>query len=500
MRRIDSRLGAVGALGLFLTSIAARTQVPSPEALLSMVHEQSKQLEPIERAEVLNELSIAATGVNRKASGEWAVEMYDLATNRMNRPEKWEQMTCAAQRKNALTVLSFTDPAGAAQRFFDLEPSAGHLPDEDPRVDLSRHLFVRLWEKDAQPSLPLIRRLSDFTAKTGEYPYAAMGTLIPEVARVNRREARTLFAEAVRHMRDEPRIHRTLGAYVNFLRGSWPTAARKQRREAVKAGVLRVEQTVHDGERTGGRFYFEYYASRDRVRLEGEAIARIYELLPFVDEADAMLGKQLRDRYPRLKDLEVGPVDKIPWRAGVFAAPGRDTPELVQRAFDRHHLMFLKAWAQEDANRAAAIALAVKDQTVRETALALVLPSYARVNQSQAEAWQAELARYATQSGPSLEFLVALSEADFRSGYAEDARRLARQAWKRGVTQLNGKTGVESLGELQKLEDICGHYWFGDESWYAEMSRIPDAAARLKLLASYTRGAVRSRDGYQEPT
>jgi hypothetical protein len=253
--------------------VALSLVVPSPDVLLSIVHDQAAKVAVSERVDLLYELAIAATGVSRKTSADWSMEMYDLATNGMS----GEPMNRAAQRKNALTVLSFSDPEGAAKRFFELEPSPGHLPDEDPRVDLSRHLFPRLWAKEGLRSLPLIRRMASFTASSGEYPYAAMALLLPQIAQVDLPSARALFTEAVQHMPSEHRIHRTQDTYIRFLRAGWPVASQRQRLDAVRAGVLGAEQAVSD------HMYFEYYLPEGTVKLESDVDARIYELLPFAD-------------------------------------------------------------------------------------------------------------------------------------------------------------------------------------------------------------------------
>jgi hypothetical protein len=111
----------------FIVALSAQS-LPNPDALLHEIHAESQNLTPAERVEVLHQLSIAATAMDPKISAAWAIEMYDLATARLTGAQKWGQMNRAAQRKNALTVLSFSDTDAAAARFFELEPSPGHLP------------------------------------------------------------------------------------------------------------------------------------------------------------------------------------------------------------------------------------------------------------------------------------------------------------------------------------------------------------------------------------
>lgn len=70
--------------------------VPTPQSLLSIVHAQIAVLDPAEQADVLYDLAIAATGVDSRTSAQWAIEMYDVATNRMTGTQKWQQMNRAA--------------------------------------------------------------------------------------------------------------------------------------------------------------------------------------------------------------------------------------------------------------------------------------------------------------------------------------------------------------------------------------------------------------------
>jgi hypothetical protein len=505
--RITSQMGlalpfliiANVALGFFVGP--PQTPIPSPQSLLASLHAQAAMLAPSDRVDLLAELSIAATGANPKLSAEWSIEMYDCASSTMPNGQNWEQMTRAAQRKNALTILSFSDPDAAAERFTQLEPSPAHRPLEDPRVDLSRHLFPRLWARDGLRSLPAIRRLASFTAESGEYPYAAMATLLPQIAPVDRSTARALFTEAVRRMPGKIRVHRTQDVYIRFLRAGWPIASRRERLEAIHAGVSAAEQSLHDFEiAPGAHSYFEYYLPQDTVRLDSEADARIYELLPFVDDVDRALGGKLRERYPHLQGLALPLRETAPWRAAAFAGPGRNTPELVERAFERHNIRFAETWAQQDARRAATIALSAKDVDLKWITLARVLPWYAKVDSAQAETWRLEMERNAQQSNANLDFLVALIRDDFLMGYPAEARKLAWLAWKQALPHLTAATGDQDLSSVQELEDVCGQFWFGDAAWYAETEAIENPATRLMLLARYARGALRNNAGYQEPS
>jgi hypothetical protein len=147
-------------------------------------------------------------------------------------------------------------------------------------------------------------------------------------------------------------LHRTQDVCIRFLRAAWPIAGRHQRLAAVRAGLPGAQNSPL----AAGRMYFQYFLPETTVHLDTELDARIYELLPFADEASPALGQTLRRRYPHLQGLPVLPRATAPWRAAVVTSPGRDTPELVQRAFERSVARFITTWAQTDPRRAAKIA------------------------------------------------------------------------------------------------------------------------------------------------
>jgi len=227
---------------------------------------------------------------------------------------------------------------------------------------------------------------------------------------------------------------------MRFLRAAWPIASRRQRLAAVRAGLAGASTTL-----STGRMYFEYFLPDTTVHLDSELDARIYELLPFADEADPVLGQTLRRRYPHLQNLPVLPRDSAPWRAAaVVTLPERDTPELVQRALERSIARFITTWAQTDPRRAAKIAFSPTDP--------------------------AEQIR-----------------SEFKLGHSGEAQKLLWQAWKNPESR-------------EELEDICGQYAYGDPAWYAATDAIQNPVTRLTLLAKYARGALRSSPAYEEPS
>jgi hypothetical protein len=196
---------------LFAVTYQMRAQEITAETFIGNLHREAQEQPVHDRLILLYDLAIAATGVDSALSAEWSLEMYDLATKDAPHEQPWQQMNQAAGRKNALTILSLTDPERAAQHFLELEPSPGHQPNEDPRIDLARHLFPRLWAKQGEKSLPTILRFADFTSLTGQYPYVAVGHILPGLAKVDRAAAHSLCLAAIHRFGEERGIWRTPG-------------------------------------------------------------------------------------------------------------------------------------------------------------------------------------------------------------------------------------------------------------------------------------------------
>jgi hypothetical protein len=182
------------------------------------------------------------------------------------------------------------------------------------------------------------------------------------------------------------------------------------------------------------------------------------------------------------------------WRSSVVATPGRDRPELIQTAFEKSRLFFLKRWALEDSQRAIGIAATAKDEDRRRAGLAIVLPLYAKIDAQGAEQWRLQLERDAHVS-KQLPFLVSMAKAEFMLGHSDDAQSIARRAWELG-TSIQGDEGLD---ELRELSDICGHFWYGDSAWYSAMIALKEPSMRLTALSEYVRGAMRNRASFREP-
>ncbi|HEY3742921.1 MAG TPA: hypothetical protein VGL53_23905 [Bryobacteraceae bacterium] len=488
----------------FILCAPADAGTISPESLLANLHRESQTQLPYNRVTLLYDLTIAETGIDPATSAAWSLEMYDLATHAPHELH-WQQMNQAAGRKNALTVLSLTYPELAARHFLELEPSIAHQPYEDPRIDLARHLFPRLWDSQGQRSLSTILQFADFTSRGGQYPYIAIGHILPRLAKIDPSSAHSVWLDVVHRLDGERGIWRTPDDYMEFLRECWPVMSNDDRRLAVEAALAAIARGTDEPR---AHQYAEYYLAERIVRLDSELLARVYDLLPFVDQVNPAWGHQLRQQHPTLANLPVPAVERAPWRSGVFAAPGRDNPDRIEAAFERHHLIFLRQWAADDPQRAAELAQKTKDPTRRNIALALVLPSYATIDRPQAETWRRQLNASipVAKTTDELHFLVALTRANFALGHTKDGEQTTETALRLGEQLTSARDRklpvyiADGADDLHDLADCYGEYRPTHLAQFVRrQSKNSDPELRLFLLTATARGASRHRPHYQEP-
>jgi hypothetical protein len=99
-----------------------------------------------------------------------------------------------------------------------------------------------------------------------------------------------------------------------------------------------------------------------------------------------------------------------------------------------------------------------------------------------------------------------LIKADFQLGHVDEAKKLAWSDWNQLLPRLaadRADIDPQQVKQLEarawSLEDIWGQYWFGDPHWFAQFDAVSSGRVRLRLLASYARGALRNSATYQEP-
>jgi hypothetical protein len=480
-------LGVRRALtGLIAVCCLAQTQTVSPDSLLAALHRELQQRPLRDRLTLLWDL---ATSVDPAISAEWSLEMWQLI---QRGPRDMHGMA-----KNALTILSLTDPERAAEHYLELEPSPLHQPNEDPRIDCARHLFPRLWAKEGIKALPAILQFADHTSRDGQYPYVAIGHILPSLVKADRAAAHSLTLAAIHRLVEERGIWRTPDDYLKFLRESWPAIAAEDRRPAVEAALAVVPRNIEDKAKSRARYlwYAEYYLPEGTVRFDSEEVMRVYDLLPFVDRLDAEWGRNLRHRYPALATAPIPRIDVEPWRSGVLANPGPNLSTRVEAAFERHHLMFLAQWAKQDPKRAMALAQATTDPARRREAIALVLSAYAKVDPEQAKALGRDLiaAAQTARTIPDMDFLVALARARFAAGSVEDGERMVEQAISIGKPSADGDQA------LHDIADVYGEFRPGNVGPLAAKFENLETSRRLFILAGAAPGAMRRRPGYQEP-
>ena len=108
---------------------------------------------------------------------------------------------------------------GRAIELFKQQTVPSENASEDTRTFSALALFPALWRREGKDSIITMENMAAWLGSTGAYPYAAVGKVIPEIAKTDRLLARKFFLEAVGYFGIEKKFSDSNRAYVDFLVG-----------------------------------------------------------------------------------------------------------------------------------------------------------------------------------------------------------------------------------------------------------------------------------------
>jgi hypothetical protein len=165
-------------------------------SLLREADSDSRNLVPEERADFLLDAAEETSATDPNLSRKFSLELFRLATSQLQLGS-----FRAATQKNALVILSRTDPIRAAELYCAQDtPEMWNeaVLQEDYRAFGARTLFSALYSRLGMSSIPTIRSISTWIASTGEYPYNATGQIILQLSPQDSETASVLATDAIR--------------------------------------------------------------------------------------------------------------------------------------------------------------------------------------------------------------------------------------------------------------------------------------------------------------
>src|SRR5438552_5635066 len=272
----------------------------TPSALLQESYELGRAFAPEQRAWLLERLTEASLHIDRRWTETWSEETFRSGRNL---PITWNRL---AIEKNALVSLSRVNPRRAMAFFSQMDnpiPLAnGSLP-EDVRADAARTVFAELYRERGASALSQIEREANRLGETGEYPYAAMASLISEARDSEVGWTKESFLRAVAYYQrgskflDEDRRFLT---FVQELRKAVTPALERYALEALVARLMEQKPP-----RELNQSYRARVSTRNgAVELDNEAYEPLFEALPLIRDLDPAWAHGIAEKRPVLRSLE----------------------------------------------------------------------------------------------------------------------------------------------------------------------------------------------------
>jgi hypothetical protein len=488
----------------FLLAFTATTQtVPEPAAprlpkpldLLNLAYAMNGSQPDRERAPTLFFLAQAVEPLSKAKAREWSIELFRLAG----------QITAQdadAMQKNALVALSWVDPLEADELFRQQKLPKREPGHEDTRVYAAMAVFPALYGAQGAKSLDEIESLAAWLGQTGQYPYAAVASIITGVEKIDLTRARALWFRAMSSYKGDLGFRGTENFVVDFLLKTQEVPDRGALTDTLKSVVGWLEERSKS--EAGGKDpkILEARSGQHSVRFGSEGELQIFRLLPLIRKMDADWAAKILEDRPGLKDaLDANPGANYTM-GGVIVHNPAATAADVQRTLDENRLRQIEAVAQTDPGAAMQMASGLADPFVRNLATAAVLPAYAGAGIGEAKPILSDLAKAVDSLGPSADKLhleISFAQAYYATGRASDADSLLARALSTGeeiyaenALAEPGKVtfAIKGFDELLDAANLLGAK--SDKPWDAleSIKQFQVDAIRPDLLVYFAKGLM----------
>lgn len=392
---------------------------------------------------------------------EYSLVLFNLAS------QEQDARAHAVGQKNAVTCLSYVDPAAAMELLpkISSEPRrSGEWLNEDHRYNAAETTFNNFLNsfngKITLQGISNILAKARYLGKTGQYPYAAAAEVINRLPTSFRDEKNVLLRDALGFYETETGFYNRDQEFLLLLQSlNSPPIDRDLAARAVTTFVQRLKNNpIH----FPGDYYAEIHiASTGRVfPFTDRNAAFLFQAFPQIKRFNSALAMQLRQQDPKLDQA----ADKMSYISGGFVQ-GDPTSEHSSE----QHLRWLQESlvsrireCQEDNPRAAAaLAQRLNDLSSRIVGFSAAIPGIARTDRSHAydlyEKQLSDLGNLSVSIG-RLQAIVALVPVAYHLGDSKHYESLSEEAFTTGLRFFNssGKTAsVQSRDGFAELRDLA---------------------------------------------
>ena len=361
-------------------------EVPDPESLLIRSYLKSKDFTPSNRALLLNRLADAASKLQPPLTRLWSEEAFQVASKLPVDDENRQAYQANAavglvkvDPKRALELLAMTDPPEPAKE--------GQPKPMDMRTFAAENVFPEIWKRDGVPALDNIRSQAQQIGETGEYPYRAIGKILPEVAKRSQPKAETLFTEALSYYNKSAPDHASNREFTLFLSESWGAAPRSLELQALKVAVAHLNQSKSSAKNLA--YMARVQSAKGASEFTDLSDELLYELLPKIRELDPQWAQELIDKNDALgRAAAIGDKPKYKESVVVHNVSGASPAEVSaagQEGLERSRLRNISDMSSSDPEGALRLSAYLGDPALRAVALARIAAAFGEKSPERAE-------------------------------------------------------------------------------------------------------------------
>jgi hypothetical protein len=399
---------------------------------LDLSYAASAGLTPQERTYYLNFLIQAAAPMRHEKTKEWVNELF-ATTAQVS--DSWNKLV---NEKNALVAFSDMDAVGALDLFkrLDAPPAEkDRLLDEDPRADAARTIFVRYWKSTGLAGIDRLRNLAVLLGNTGQYPFAAMTSVIREIDSSDEALAQSIFLEAVGAFRNGGRVQSESEEFVQFLLDIHPFMPPWLLKPALE---MCADRLLKSSVRKDETYVAVVSNPKASTAFTSQSQLLLARLMSVAEEVDSDLASKLRDRQPPQPDRSVAFTEN-PNISEVVVRGSADPSKLAllqQRGLEQQRLATIRSISTDDPNEALRLGETLTDPALQSSAWAVMARAQAQPDPVRARELlnrSRTVLKNVKDEASQLSALADMAEAASSSGDVNALREITDRGFRVGV-------------------------------------------------------------------
>jgi hypothetical protein len=336
--------------------------------LIDRAQALTSDLNDTDRAYVLAKMAELTAKRKPEQSKTWAEEAFKLAANSNNAASGQVQMS-------AMMAVSQNDLDRALQMLSEMpaqRPRSDGSVAPDIRGAAATMLFSRAFTKEGMSSVDKLQSAARQMGENGFYPYMAVAQVLRGVGEKDKDRAQGIAMDAVAFVNRRQLTGMESQQVTMFLQSAREFIPRPMMKEILERVVKEALETAKQSDGTQVAASFENENGQS-AQLNSMATLMIFQLMPMIRDVDPDWAKQLEDQSEELKRVSalMSNGQRTNIMIGARNNGGPNGPNGNERDFrDELQAMSVDELAARDPQRAMETAQAIKDPTVRVSAIA----------------------------------------------------------------------------------------------------------------------------------